>query len=701
MVTNRRTFLQKLGVGATGVGVNAVLSPLAALAADKEKGTATGEVLSGDFAKLTYVPPVYTGLPLGAIKPKGWLLHQLQIMRDGTTGHLDEVYAKLKNDNGWLGGKGDGWEETPYWLDGAVPLAYLLDDKPLKDKVLKYINWVVDNQRPSGYFGPITKAERENGVKITIENCEQGEDWWPKMVMLKVLQQYYTATGDERVIKFMSRYFKYQSETLKKCPLGKWSQWAESRGIDNTMMVQWLYSITKDKSLLELADLIESQSFPWSKWFAGRDWVINAAAYQDGNNWMHRHGVNVGMAIKAPVINYQRTREEHFIKELKTVFNDLMTLHGLPHGMFSADEDLHANDPVKGVELCAIVETMFSLEQAIAITGDIQYMDALEKIAFNVLPPQTTDDYNNKQYFQIANQVHICKGVFDFSLPFSREMNNVLGMRSGYTCCLANMHQGWTKFAQHLWYATPGDGLAALAYSPNQLTAKVGKDKTEVTINENTSYPFGDTIIFKISTEEEINFPLHLRIPSWCKEADITINGKSHQKEKGRQIVKIDRLWKNNDELQLKLPMEVITSECGRNSRAVEMGPLVYALKQEERWEKGHDEAEGDYYSVFPKGEWNYGLLKKIVDEPAANLEVSKVKTVDEQFIWNIASAPIEIYATAKKIPGWKIVNQVAPAPVTDRTGIFRGEVSEAEEKITLIPYGCTKVRVVAFPVVK
>src|SRR5437879_13703609 len=67
-----------------------------------------------------FVKPLYTDLPLGAIRPTGWLHDQLEIMRDGTTGHLDEVYGKLKNDNGWLGGKGDGWEETPYWLDGAV-----------------------------------------------------------------------------------------------------------------------------------------------------------------------------------------------------------------------------------------------------------------------------------------------------------------------------------------------------------------------------------------------------------------------------------------------------------------------------------------------------------------------------------------------------------------------------------------------------
>ncbi len=696
MSTNRRKFLQKIGTGATLAGLSPVLSPWNGVAAGK-----AGPARRHEPDKSAYVAPQYIALSPGSIQPKSWLLHQLQIMRDGTTGHLDEVYGKVRDDNGWLGGKGDGWEETPYWLDGAVPLAWLLDDEKLKQKVLKYINWVLDHQRPSGYFGPITKAEREKNVAITVDNCEEGEDWWPKMVMLKVLQQYYTATKDERVIPFMQRYFKYQLATLKKCPLNKWTAWAEARGFENIMAVQWLYNHTKEQYLLELAERLESQTLPWNKWFEGRDWVIQAAAYQNYDDWMHRHGVNVGMAVKAPVINYQRTGDSRYEDIFKTVLHDLLTLHGLPHGMFSADEDLHANDPVQGVELCAIVETMFSLEQAIAITGDARYADALEKIAFNALPPQTTDDYNNKQYFQIANQVHVCKGVFDFSLPFRREMNNVFGMRSGYTCCLANMHQGWTKFAAHLWYATPDKGLAALAYAPSALKTTAGRDQAEVTIKTDTAYPFGDTIDFTISTKKPVAFPLHLRIPGWCKNASLTINGQAQPQPAGGKIIKIDKSWKDGDKVTLKLPMEVTTAQCGRNARAIENGPLVYALKLEERWEKGQDEKEGDYFSVYPKADWNYGLLKKVVEDPRQQVQLKHVKPVDDRFIWNLEHAPIEITASAKKIPGWGIMNGVAPSPVTDRTGLFRGAVAEKEEKIKLVPYGCTKVRIVAFPVVE
>ncbi|QJB33152.1 glycoside hydrolase family 127 protein [Chitinophaga oryzae] len=645
--------------------------------------------------------PVYQELPLGAVKPRGWLLHQLQIMRDGSSGHLDEVHNKIKNDNGWLGGKGEAWEETPYWLDGAVPLAYLLDDTALKQKVLRYINWTLDHQRPSGYFGPITKAEREKNIAITVNNPEAGEDWWPKMVMLKVLQQYYTATGDSRVVPFLKKYFQYQLQVLKKCPIGQWTEWATSRGADNALVVQWLYRQTKDPSLLELAALIHRQSYPWTNWLGNRNWVIDAAAQQDDHQWMRRHGVNVAMGLKDPAINYQRTGDRHYLDSLHTGFHDLMTLHGLPMGIFSADEDLHGNAPTQGTELCAIVESMFSLEEIIGITGDIRYMDALERMTFNALPTQTTDDYNNKQYFQIANQVQVKKGVFNFSLPFERGMNNVYGLRSGYTCCTANMHQGWTKFASHLWYAAADQGLAALSYSPSEVTAKVGRQQQPVTIVEETAYPFDDQVSFTFRTSGTVEFPLQLRIPAWCREAVITLNGQPLRREKGGQVITLQRAWKNKDQLVLQLPMEVTVSAWGRNSRAVERGPLVYALKLGERWEKAVDEQEGEYFSIFPEGAWNFGLLEKAVKAPVQNFTVHKGKPVTPDFVWNLEHAPVSITTSARKIPAWQLADDVAPQPVTAREGTYKGQTAAEEETITLVPYGCTKVRVVAFPVVR
>ncbi|MBS1663233.1 MAG: glycoside hydrolase family 127 protein [Bacteroidetes bacterium] len=646
-------------------------------------------------------PARYYELAPNVIKPQGWLLRQLEIMRAGTTGHLDEVYGKVKNDNGWLGGKGDGWEETPYWLDGAVPLAYLLDDTVMKAKVKRYVDWSIARQRPSGYFGPVTRWERETGQAVDVAHAVQGEDWWPKMVMLKVIQQYYLSTHDTRVVPFMTRYFHYQLQALKAAPLGHWTQWATYRGQDNVLTAQWLYTITKDPKLLALATLIQSQSAPWSAWFNGRSWVINAAAHQNNEDWMSRHGVNVAMGLKDPAVHYERTGEKKYLDAIHTGFKDLMTLHGLPNGMFSADEDLHGNAPEQGTELCAITEAMYALETTVAVTGEVPYMDAIERIAFNALPAQTTDDYNCKQYFQVANQVNIKRGVFNFSLPFERGMNNVLGMRSGYTCCLANMHQGWAKFATHLWYGTSGGGLAALAYAPNNITTKVGSAGEPVTIRETTDYPFDNTITFTIQTAKPVSFPIVLRIPGWCKQAVLTVNGRAVKDADGGKLVTIDRRWNAGDVIRLELPMQVEVSEWGRNSRAVERGPLVYALKLGERWEKGRDEKEGDYFSVFSTSDWNYGLTDSAVAQPGKMITVRQVKPVSADFNWNLEQAPIELSAPARKIPDWTIVNDVAPEPVTSREGLYKGRVDERLERVTLVPYGFTKVRIVAFPTVK
>src|SRR5690606_37436349 len=136
------------------------------------------------------------------------------------------------------------------------------------------------------------------------------------------------------------------------------------------------------------------------------------------------------------------------------------------------------------------------------------------------------------------------------------------------------------------------------------------------TIHERTNYPFSDVVEFDIKVPAALTFPLHLRIPAWCREAVISINGQELRREHGSTVAVINRKWTNNDKVTLRLPMEVTTSEWGRNSRAIERGPLVYALKVGERWEKATEATEGDYYSIFPTSDWNYGILESVVKSP-------------------------------------------------------------------------------------
>jgi uncharacterized protein len=625
----------------------------------------------------------YTALPLGAIQPKGMLLNMLEIQKQGMTGQLDEIYSEVCGKrNGWLGGDGDCWERGPYWIDGLIPLAYILNDKVLKEKAQKWIEWSIKNQRDNGYFGPSSPKEKpkpEPGIQK-----DNAEDWWPKMVMLKALQQYYTATNDERVIKLMTKYFRYQLERLPKEPLGKWTFWAEQRGADNLQVVYWLYNITKEKFLIDLGEIIHKQTFDWTTVFTDNR-LRNINPYPD------LHCVNIAQGVKAPLIYFQAHPEKKYAEAVKEGLKALKDVHGFVNGMYGADENIHGNDPTQGSELCSAVEFMFSFESILPITGDVYYADYLEKIAYNVLPTQVTDDFMRRQYFQQVNQVQVTYDIRNFDIDDYGRL--VFGVTTGYPCCTANMHQGWPRFIQNLWYATDDNGAAALVYGPSEVKMKVGNGN-EIRFIEETNYPFSDKITFKFQSDKSVKFPFHLRIPQWCDTASVSVNGKIFDKYKGGQIIKIDRSWDNNDEVILSLPMKIRTSRWYERSVGIERGPLVYALRIGEKWQEVKTKQWKDtYYEVLPTTPWNYGILEKSIKE---NDFAISIKDTIALMPWNLEKAPIEIKTKGKRIMEWQLYNHSAGKIPYNRWPKRKEPL--AEEEITLIPYGCTTLRIAEFP---
>ena len=123
-------------------------------------------------------PTAFRPLPLGRIKPAGWLREQLKTQAAGLSGHLDEFWPDIK-DSAWTGGKAEGWERVPYWLDGLVPLAYLVDDPSLQAKVKRFVDHILDHQQADGWLGPIGDA-----------GGHQPYDVWPLFPLFQALTQY-------------------------------------------------------------------------------------------------------------------------------------------------------------------------------------------------------------------------------------------------------------------------------------------------------------------------------------------------------------------------------------------------------------------------------------------------------------------------------------------------------------------------------
>lgn len=632
----------------------------------------------------------YMELPLGAIKPAGWLKEMLIRQKTGATGNLDKLYPLVMNErNGWLGGDGDQWERGPYWIDGLVPLAYILDDSQLKAKLKPWIEWSIKSQQPDGYFGPSKDYGPEPGIQR-----DNSRDWWPKMVMLKVMKQYYDATQDKRVLTLLSRYFKYELKELPVHPLDHWSFWARYREADNMMVVYWLYNITGDKFLLELADLLHKQGFDYTNAFLNTDMLSRVGTI---------HGVNLAQGMKEPAIYYQQHPEARYLEALKKGYTDLKKYNGMANGMFGADEALHGNNPTQGSELCTAVEMMFSLESTLQITGDVGYADQLEKIAFNALPSQTTEDYLNRQYFQQANQVMLTRYDRNFDINHTGT-DLCYGLLTGYPCCTSNMHQGWPKFTQNLWYATPDRGLAALLYSPSQVKAKVANG-VEVVFNEETNYPFDETIKFTLSsrTGKHLEFPLHLRIPQWCSKANIKINGKSFQEAQGNSIVTINREWKQGDVVELILPMHILKNTWVENSVSIERGPITYALKIGQQVKQVHNEKDPisygtTYQEVTPTTPWNYGLIPTADDKLDDQYKV-QMTGARSNFPWTLDNAPVIIRTKGKRIASWQLYDQMA-GPIPYSISYNDTKNQQKEEEIILVPYGCTRLRISEFPLV-
>jgi hypothetical protein len=280
-------------------------------------------------------------------------------------------------------------------------------------------------------------------------------------------------------------------------------------------------------------------------------------------------------------------------------------------------------------------------------------------------------------------------------------------------CCQHNHAQGWPYYAEHLWMATPDNGLAALLYNSCAVSAKVG-DNDSVTLREETHYPFDDRINITVETSKTASFALYVRIPEWCTGAEVFVNDQLlvHENKPGT-YTRIERKWENKDSVRLILPMKIAVKQWkkNKNSVSVNYGPLTFSLKiaendkqmdsrssaiGEARWQPNVDESKWPSFELFPESPWNYGLLQDET-ENVSGFELVKKPWPADDFPFAENSVPLEIKTKGKRIPAWQIdkyglCDTLPESPLTANT---------KTDEIELIPMGAARLRISAFPVVQ
>ncbi len=662
------------------------------VSADANKGetlAAPNTFYPGNRAPLR--PSPFVKLPIGAIKPRGWLRTQLTLEADGFSGRLAEISEFLRRDNNaWLSktGAGEhGWEEVPYWLKGFGDLGYVLGDQRIIDEARVWIEGVLGSQRPDGYFGP--EANLQN------RDAHGKADLWPNMIMLNALQSYYEYTQDKRVLEFMTKYFKWELDYPEEDFLLPF--WQQQRAADNLASVYWLYNLTGEKWLLELAEKIHRRGANWTDMVA---------------NW---HGVNIAQAFRGPEVYFQQSGDETHRQAAEERYQDVMCTYGLvPGGGFGADENCRKGftGPRQGTETCTWAELMLSFEQLLRIDGDAKWADRCEEIAFNSLPASMTADLKALHYLTAPNLVACDRQnhASGRNGPGFENPGDMLGFNPhAYRCCQHNIAHAWPYFAEHLWLATPGNGLAAVMYAPCEVRAQVG-DGTEIRIAEETKYPFDDTIRFTVRTPKTVTFPLMLRVPAWSGTPDVErVTGAPPWDIKVTQgFVTLSRKWQDGDTIALRLPMELKAHTWGQSTGqhgacAIRRGPLTYSLKIGEKqvpYDGTKDPALNKKWpaiEILPTTPWNYALVLSFADmdhwRDAFKLVTKAWDGTTQPF--NADSAPLELQIKARRLPEWQIdpacglVGDVPNSPAIS---------TEPDETITLIPMGCARLRITAFP---
>ena len=598
------------------------------------------------------------------IKPEGWLKRQLEIEASGLPGNLDKMWPDVR-DSAWIGGNREGWERVPYWLDGFIPLAYLLDNDDMKARAEKYVEAIIKRQKPSGWICPCD----EDKIKTY--------DLWAVFLIGKVLALYHSYTKKRSVFNALYRAMRNLYDILKS-GRAKLFAWAKFRWFECFVPIKYIYDKKREPWLLELAEMVRSQGADYGEF--EEIWKTPMNVWR-----LDTHIVNVCMELKSEAVCLSLFGKSDISAEKR--YRLLKKYNGTAVETFTGDECLSGVRNNQGTELCAVNELLYSYEWLYLATGNTVWLDRLEKIAFNALPATFSTDMWTHQYVQMVNQISAKKFGGKSYFRTNGPDAHIFGLEPHYGCCTSNGAQGYPKLASSIFARGRGAIVCALMLPATLSTRAFG---TNVRVNIDTEYPFRHKATYTVEVDRPAKFKLKIRIPSFAKR--VTVNGVDATADK---YVTLDKVWQGTEKVELELfdtPHFVTRPHA---LKVAEWGPLVFALPIKARWEaieyeKNGVERRAPYcdYNLHTESEWSFGFADESLALSFAD---------GDEYPFSETAPRVTLTANLSKI-NWGLEDGYTD--VANHIPKSR-EALSAPEKLTLVPYGSAKLRMTEMPFAK
>ncbi len=642
-------------------------------------------------------PKAYAPFELGELKPEGWLKDWAQRAAKGMTKTMGEDYTEFVK--GWAdadcGGAGGWWhyEQTGYYTDGFTRLAYLLGDTCLMNRSAKVMNAVVARQKPNGYIFSNSK----NFIEKWGTNDIDWGVYWSEGVFCRAALAYYSATKDERVLEMLKKVYA-------NFPIFSYA--ADSKGPFHGAELDYMRKLCGLENMFELSRITGDMSF------ANRALEV-LKGYEPAfiDSWTHKkeflrtaiaHGVSWNEFSKLPSIGYIYNANPEYLAATVNNYEFLQENSMLPTGVNSSNEYLHGIGAFEAAESCDVSDFMWSNIWMARATGDARYGDRIEQDAFNALPGAVSASFTSCVYTQAPNRIPGFHLRIRDDGAYYKEMH-------WPTCCPANINRALPNYIMNMAMKN-GDGeIMWLTYGPAHLKTRDGR----LDILCETEYPFRDALTFTLNTIPQKQV-LKLRVPAWCNNPSLTINGKTVKFKVENGFIAISGKWKAGDKIQLTFPMKpVLVKGCekfpyfeGKKAPSwgimvpiesymkldgfvdqgrcawVTYGPLLMAMSMQQ------DDRDGFNANEELWTEYRYALTPE-------SLQGNKVGFTEmpKNFAWNYTDAPLFVSAKAQFVDwnpdkGDPVMPLKAPA------------VLKKDVDVKLIPYGFLAYRLSMFPLV-